>query len=127
MCQYSCEQGDGLATDWHVQHLTSRAVGGAGIVMSEATAVDQRGRITPTDLGLWSDEHADALADIAAFVRDQGSLPGIQLVHAGRFASLTAASSLVQIPRWLTRCSRYCSQREEPVEGIKAKIYKPTT
>jgi 2,4-dienoyl-CoA reductase-like NADH-dependent reductase (Old Yellow Enzyme family) len=89
MCQYSCERGDGVATDWHLQHLTSRAVGGAGIVMSEATAVDPRGRITPTDLGIWGDEHADALADIAAFVRDQGSLPGIQLAHAGRKGSKT--------------------------------------
>ncbi|MFC7134196.1 MULTISPECIES: NADH:flavin oxidoreductase/NADH oxidase [Salinibaculum] len=89
MCQYACEAEDGLATDWHVQHLNSRAVGGAGIVMAEATAVEPRGRISPQDLGLWSDDHADALADIAAFVRDQGSLPGIQLAHAGRKASKT--------------------------------------
>jgi len=92
MCQYSCEDGDGLATDWHFQHLTSRAVGGAGVVMTEATAVEARGRITPTDLGIWSHEHADALADITTFVRDQGSLPGIQLAHAGRKASKTRPS-----------------------------------
>jgi len=89
MCQYSCERTDGVATDWHVQHLTSRAVGGAGIVMTEATAVEDRGRITPTDLGIWTDDQAEALADIATFIDDQGSLPAIQLAHAGRKASKT--------------------------------------
>ncbi|MFB6142473.1 MAG: NADH:flavin oxidoreductase/NADH oxidase [Halorientalis sp.] len=87
MCQYSCEARDGVATDWHVQHLASRAVGGAGLVMTEATAVEPRGRISPEDLGIWTDEQADALADVAAFVADQGSLPGIQLAHAGRKAA----------------------------------------
>ncbi|MFD1586551.1 NADH:flavin oxidoreductase/NADH oxidase [Halorientalis brevis] len=87
MCQYSCEDRDGLATDWHFQHLASRAVGGAGVVMTEATAVEPRGRISPEDLGIWSDEHADALAETTAFVRDQGSVPAIQLAHAGRKAS----------------------------------------
>jgi len=89
MCQYSCEERDGLATEWHAQHLNSRAVGGAGIVMSEATAVEARGRISPQDLGIWRDEQADALADVTDFVRDQGSLPGIQLAHAGRKAATT--------------------------------------
>ncbi len=87
MCQYSCEAGDGLATDWHRVHLGSRAVGGAGIVMTEATAVTPRGRISPQDLGLWSDAHADALAPVAAFVSDHGAVPAIQLAHAGRKAS----------------------------------------
>jgi len=87
MCQYSCDARDGLATDWHRVHLGSRAVGGAGIVMAEATAVEPRGRISPEDLGLWSQAHADALAPIAAFVKEQGSVPGIQLAHAGRKAS----------------------------------------
>ncbi|MFD1634162.1 NADH:flavin oxidoreductase/NADH oxidase [Haloplanus ruber] len=89
MCQYSCEGRDGLPTDWHHTHLASRAVGGAGLVMTEATAVEARGRITPHDLGIWSDDHADALADITASIRDQGSVPGIQLAHAGRKASKT--------------------------------------
>jgi len=75
MCQYSCEERDGLATDWHDTHLGSRAVGGAGLVMAEATAVEPRGRITPEDLGIWSDEHAAALADTTDFVREQGSVP----------------------------------------------------
>jgi len=87
MCQYSCEARDGLATEWHRQHLESRAVGGAGLVMSEATAVEARGRISPEDLGIWSDEHRDALEPITEFVREQGAVPGIQLAHAGRKAS----------------------------------------
>lgn len=87
MCQYSSENRDGLATDWHHVHLASRAVGGAGIVMAEATAVEPRGRITPQDLGLWSDEHAAALEGTTAFIREQGSVPAIQLAHAGRKAS----------------------------------------
>jgi 2,4-dienoyl-CoA reductase-like NADH-dependent reductase (Old Yellow Enzyme family) len=87
MCQYSCDARDGLATDWHKVHLGSRAVGGAGVVIAEATAVEPRGRISPEDLGLWSQEHADALAPTAEFIRDQGSVPAIQLAHAGRKAS----------------------------------------
>ena len=85
MCQYSCE--DGFATDWHLVHLGSRAVGGAALVMAEATAVEARGRISPADLGLWKDEQIPSLARIAAFVRKQGAAPGIQLAHAGRKAS----------------------------------------
>jgi 2,4-dienoyl-CoA reductase-like NADH-dependent reductase (Old Yellow Enzyme family) len=87
MCQYST--ADGVATDWHQVHLGSRAVGGAGIVMTEATAVEPRGRITPHDLGIWSQEHADALAPITEFIRSYGSVPAIQLAHAGRKASKT--------------------------------------
>ena len=85
MCQYSSP--DGLATDWHLVHLGSRAVGGAGVVVTEATAVEPRGRISPQDLGIWSREHAEALAPVADFVRSQGGVPAIQLAHAGRKAS----------------------------------------
>ncbi|MFC7080523.1 NADH:flavin oxidoreductase/NADH oxidase [Halorussus caseinilyticus] len=88
MCQYSCDR-DGFATDWHEVHLGSRATGGAGIVMTEATAVEPRGRISPHDLGIWSDDHADALAPVAAFVSERGATPAIQLAHAGRKASKT--------------------------------------
>jgi 2,4-dienoyl-CoA reductase-like NADH-dependent reductase (Old Yellow Enzyme family) len=88
MCQYSCER-DGLATDWHEVHLGSRATGGAGIVMAEATAVEPRGRITPNDLGIWSEDHAEALAPIADFASERGATPAIQLAHAGRKASKT--------------------------------------
>ena len=87
MCQYSCEACDGLATDWHRQHLVSRAVGGAGVVMTEATAVSPRGRISPEDLGVWSEAHADALAPIVERIRSHGATPGVQLAHAGRKGS----------------------------------------
>jgi 2,4-dienoyl-CoA reductase-like NADH-dependent reductase (Old Yellow Enzyme family) len=85
MCQYSAE--DGIAETWHLVHLGSRAVGGAALVMVEATAVLPEGRISPSDLGIWSDRHAEALAPIAHFIRAQGSVPAIQLAHAGRKAS----------------------------------------
>ncbi|MES2941020.1 MAG: NADH:flavin oxidoreductase/NADH oxidase [Pseudomonadota bacterium] len=85
MCQYCAR--DGLADDWHLVHLGSRAVGGAGLVMVEATAVAPEGRISPGCLGLWNDAQADALARIARFVRDQSGVPGIQLAHAGRKGS----------------------------------------
>jgi 2,4-dienoyl-CoA reductase-like NADH-dependent reductase (Old Yellow Enzyme family) len=85
MCQYSSE--DGFANDWHLAHLGSRAVGGAGLVMVEASAVEARGRITPRDHGLWKDEHIDMLSRITAFIKTQGSVPGIQIAHAGRKAS----------------------------------------
>jgi 2,4-dienoyl-CoA reductase-like NADH-dependent reductase (Old Yellow Enzyme family) len=85
MCEYSAE--DGFASDWHLVHLGSRAVGGAGIVFTEATAVSPEGRISPQDLGIWKDEHVDMLARIVRFVHEQGAAPGIQLAHAGRKAS----------------------------------------
>lgn len=85
MCQYSCERG--FATDWHLVHLGSRAVGGAGLVFTEAAAVRPDGRISPQDLGIWSDDHIEPLARIVRFVHEQGSVAGIQLAHAGRKAS----------------------------------------
>lgn len=85
MCQYSCENG--LATDWHLVHLGSRAVGGAGLVVMEATAVTPEGRISDGDHGLWSDAHTEALARITHFIKEAGAAAGIQLAHAGRKAS----------------------------------------
>jgi 2,4-dienoyl-CoA reductase-like NADH-dependent reductase (Old Yellow Enzyme family) len=85
MCQYSSR--DGLANDWHLVHLGSRAVGGAALVITEAAAVVPEGRISPWDLGIWSESHAEALRPIAAFVAAHGAVPGIQLAHAGRKAS----------------------------------------
>jgi 2,4-dienoyl-CoA reductase-like NADH-dependent reductase (Old Yellow Enzyme family) len=82
MCQYSAV--DGFPTDWHLVHLGQFAIGGAGLVMTEATAVVPEGRISPQDTGIWDDEHAAAWARIAAFVRAQGALPATQLAHAGR-------------------------------------------
>ena len=88
MCQYSSR--DGEATPWHLVHLGSRAVGGAGLVMVEATAVAPEGRISPGDSGIWDDRHTAAFAPIAAFIREQGAVPAIQLAHAGRKASTDA-------------------------------------
>jgi len=85
MCQYSSE--DGFANDWHFVHLGSRAVGGAALVIAEASAVEARGRISPADLGIWKDEHIQPLKRIAAFLRGHGAVPGIQFAHAGRKAS----------------------------------------
>ena len=85
MCQYCAV--DGLANDWHMIHYASRAVGGAGLIIVEATAVDPRGRITPDDLGLWDDAQIDPLAQIAGSIKEHGSVPGIQIGHAGRKAS----------------------------------------
>jgi 2,4-dienoyl-CoA reductase-like NADH-dependent reductase (Old Yellow Enzyme family) len=86
MCQYSSV--DGHASDWHLVHLGSRAVGGAGTVMTEAAAVSPEARITPGDLGLWSDDHVHMLARITDFLKANGSVPAIQLAHAGRKASM---------------------------------------
>jgi len=85
MCEYSSH--DGFANDWHLVHLGSRAVGGAGLVITEATAVEPRGRISPADLGIYRDEHVEMLARIVRFMREHGAVPGIQLAHAGRKAS----------------------------------------
>jgi 2,4-dienoyl-CoA reductase-like NADH-dependent reductase (Old Yellow Enzyme family) len=85
MCQYSAT--DGVANDWHYVHLGSRAVGGAGLVIVEATAVAPEGRITPGCLGLWAEKHIEPLARIARFVKEHGAVAGIQIAHAGRKAS----------------------------------------
>lgn len=87
MCQYSCE--DGMANDWHLVHLGSRAVGGAGLVIAEATAVEARGRISPYDVGLWRDEQIEPLARVTRFIREHGAVPAVQLGHAGRKGSVT--------------------------------------
>jgi 2,4-dienoyl-CoA reductase-like NADH-dependent reductase (Old Yellow Enzyme family) len=98
MCQYSYV--DGLSNEWQFVHLGSRAIGGAGIVFTEAAAVSPEGRITPGDLGIWSEEHIAPLARITAFVREHGAVPAIQLAHAGRKASMDLpwAADLKAIP-----------------------------
>ena len=85
MCQYSSTEG--FVNDWHLVHLGSRAVGGAGLVLTEAAAVDPRGRISPSDLGIWDDQHVPGLQRLVSFIRAQGAAAGIQLAHAGRKAS----------------------------------------
>lgn len=88
MCQYSSP--DGRPNDWHLVHLGSRAVGGSGLIMTEATAVNPEGRISPDDLGIWNEAQKDAFKTIAAFIRNQGGIAAIQLAHAGRKASVDA-------------------------------------
>ncbi|MFP5041352.1 NADPH dehydrogenase NamA [Parasediminibacterium sp. JCM 36343] len=88
MCQYSSV--DGFASDWHLVHIGSRAVGGAGLIIMEASAVVPEGRITPSDLGIWKDGHIENLLRITQFVKAQGSVPAIQLAHAGRKASVSS-------------------------------------
>src|SRR6187401_500060 len=85
MCEYS--SADGFANDWHFVHLGSRAVGGAGLVFSEATAVTPEGRISPEDLGIWDDAHVDMLSRITTFIHGQKAVAGMQLAHAGRKGS----------------------------------------
>ncbi|MDB5191699.1 MAG: namA [Segetibacter sp.] len=85
MCQYSSTEG--FATDWHLVHLGSRAIGGAALIIAEATAVSPEGRISPSDLGIWKDEHIEPLQRITKFLKEHGSVAGIQLAHAGRKAS----------------------------------------
>src|ERR1019366_4966113 len=80
MCQYSAEEG--MANDWHLVHLGSRAAGGVSLIMVEATAVRRDGRISPGDMGIWTDAHTEPLARIARFLRSQGAAAGIQLAHA---------------------------------------------
>jgi 2,4-dienoyl-CoA reductase-like NADH-dependent reductase (Old Yellow Enzyme family) len=87
MCEYSSE--DGVATDWHLVHLGSRAVGGAGLVIAEATAVAPEGRISPGDAGIWAEKHVGPIARINRFIKEHGAVPGIQLAHAGRKASVS--------------------------------------
>ncbi|TDO19943.1 NADPH dehydrogenase NamA [Pedobacter duraquae] len=88
MCQYSSV--DGFASDWHLVHLGSRAIGGAGLIISEAASVSPEGRISPGDLGIWNDDHVHMLKRITDFIHDHGSVAGIQLAHAGRKASFQA-------------------------------------
>ncbi|MFK3958553.1 NADPH dehydrogenase NamA [Guptibacillus hwajinpoensis] len=88
MCMYSCEAQDGKATSFHYIHYTSRAVGGTGLIFTEAAAVTEQGRISPQDLGIWSDDHIEGLKKIVHLSQEQGSKVGIQLAHAGRKAVL---------------------------------------
>ena len=130
MCEYSSE--DGFANDWHLVHLGSRAVGGAGLVLTEATAVTAEGRISPEDLGIWKDDHLDFLSRIVRFIHGQGSVAGMQLAHAGRKASTYRPWSgngaipvqeggwtEVLAPSAVPFADNYPMPRELSLEGIK--------
>lgn len=110
MCQYSSM--DGFADDWHFVHLGSRAVGGAGAVIAEATAVTPEGRISPQDLGIWSDAHVEGLARCVRFVEEHGAVAGVQLAHAGRKASTA--------PPWVG------NRVVPPEEGGWLPVYAPS-
>jgi len=123
MCQYSAI--DGFANDWHFQHLASRAVGGAALVMTEATAVSPDGRISYADLGLWLDDQIEPLRRIVRFIADHGAVPGIQLAHAGRKASTQrpwdAAEVLSQpgkswSPIWAPSAEPFSDASQKPAE-----------
>ena len=132
MCQYS--SNDGMPNDWHLVHLGSRAVGGAGLVFTEATAVSPEGRISPDDAGIWNDKQADAYKRITSFIKTQNSVPGIQLAHAGRKASTFApwkGVGEVEIERggWRTIApsaipfsGNYPSPKDMSIEDIKLVI-----
>jgi 2,4-dienoyl-CoA reductase-like NADH-dependent reductase (Old Yellow Enzyme family) len=130
MCQYSSV--DGFANDWHLVHLGTRAVGGAALVFTEATAVSAEGRISPDDLGIWKDEHIPFLKKITTFIKEQGSIPGMQLAHAGRKAShLSPWKGRVQLTEseggWQTSAPSAVAFKEgepAPVEMTKAEIKK---
>ena len=111
MCEYSSI--DGHANDWHLVHLSSRAIGGAGTVITEAAAVSPEGRITPGDLGIYSDDHIPFLSRITAFLKEHGAVPGIQLAHAGRKASMS-------VP-WVTP-----SHTVSPAEGGWTNVVAPS-
>ena len=133
MCQYSSE--DGFANDWHLVHLGSRAVGGAALIITEATAVSPEGRISPEDLGIWKDEHIEKLRQITSFITAQGSVPGIQLAHAGRKASTYPAwKGRGQVPLdqggWKTLSASsipFHNSEDAPEELDKAGIEKVVT
>lgn len=138
MCQYSGENG--LSNDWHFVHLGARAAGGVGWVFTEAVHIEPRGRITPNCLGLWNDEQRDRLARIASYVSDQGAVPGIQLGHAGRKASvgrpwegshplradtggwedLVSASALPYASQWQVPEAMNQNQIDESLEALKS-------
>jgi 2,4-dienoyl-CoA reductase-like NADH-dependent reductase (Old Yellow Enzyme family) len=114
MCQYSSE--DGFSNDWHLVHLGSRAVGGAGLVFTEAAAVLPEGRITPQDLGLWKDDHVTGLKRIVEFLHGQGVRAAVQLAHAGRKASMA---------RPWAREQRYLTPREGGWQNVMAPSEVP--
>ncbi|MFS0781914.1 NADH:flavin oxidoreductase/NADH oxidase [Bacillus sp. 1P06AnD] len=121
MCQFSATGKDGMPTDWHLQHYTSRAIGGVGLVMVEMTNVEARGRVTDYCLGLWSDEHRDALKKIVDQVHKYGAKIGIQIAHAGR----KAEHELEPVaPSALAFDDTYKTPKELSIDEIKELIHK---
>ncbi|MFB7812562.1 NADPH dehydrogenase NamA [Paenibacillus chitinolyticus] len=121
MCMYSCENRDGKVTDWHRTHYASRAVGGTGLLILEASAVTEQGRISPQDLGIWSDGHIEGLRELVGLIRSHGSKAGIQIAHAGRKAELDgpiAAPSAIPFPGGKTPEEMTAAQISETVRAF---------
>lgn len=132
MCQYSSV--DGFPNDWHLVHLGSRAIGGAALIIQEATAVSPEGRISPDDAGIWSSDHADAYKKITSFIKSQNSIPGIQLAHAGRKASTYSpwkgSGEVKGKPGWQTLAPSeipFAKNYPIPIEMSKEQINKVIT
>lgn len=119
MCMYSCEKEDGIVTDWHKIHYTSRAIGQVGLIMVEATAVTPQGRISPRDLGIWSDEHIEGLQQLTKLAHTYGSKIGIQLAHAGRKAQVKES---IIAPSPLAFSSQYKQPEEMTLTQISETI-----
>ena len=126
----SVSQEDGVATDWHLMHLGSRAVGGAGLIIVEATAVEPHGRISPQDLGLWNDDQAAALSRLARVIADNGAVPAIQLAHAGRKANDAAAqapSALAYSPQAVTPRAMTAEDLDAVIAAFRAAAQRAAT
>ncbi|OCA91012.1 NADPH dehydrogenase NamA [Bacillus sp. FJAT-27225] len=119
MCMYSCEKEDGIVTDWHRTHYTSRAVGQVGLIVIEATAVQPQGRISPNDLGIWSDDHVEGLKELTSLAKAHGAAMGIQLAHAGRKAVLEGD---IYAPSALPFNEKHKTPKEMTKEDIKETI-----
>ncbi|ALC90028.1 NADPH dehydrogenase [Bacillus sp. FJAT-18017] len=119
MCMYSCEKEDGIVTDWHRTHYTSRAVGQVGLIIIEATAVQSQGRISPNDLGIWSDKHIEGLRELTSMAKAHGAAMGIQLAHAGRKAVLEED---IYAPSALAFNEKYKTPKEMTKNDIKETV-----
>ncbi|MEK5523434.1 MULTISPECIES: NADPH dehydrogenase NamA [Heyndrickxia] len=128
MCMYSCENEDGIVNDWHRTHYTSRAVGQVGLIILEATAVTPQGRISPQDLGIWSDDHIEGLADLVRMIKSHGSVAGIQIAHAGRKAELegeiVAPSAIAFNEKSKTPKEMSKEEIKETVEAFKQGVLR---
>lgn len=119
MCMYSCFAEDGIVQNWHKTHYTSRAVGGVGLIIVEATAVTEQGRISPNDLGIWSDEHVSGLSELVSLIKEQGAKTGIQIAHAGRKAELKEE---IIAPSAIAFNDRYQTPKEMTKENIQETV-----
>ncbi|MGF2616971.1 NADPH dehydrogenase NamA [Rossellomorea vietnamensis] len=123
MCMYSSHNEDGKVENWHKTHYTSRAVGGVGLIIQEATAVTAQGRISPQDLGIWSDDHIEGLSELVSLMKEQGAHTGIQLAHAGRKAviegDIIAPSSIAFNEKMKTPLEMSKRDIEETVTAFK--------